>query len=188
MNLYIRYFEHDTLATNMTEVVEFLKTISDLKLTDEAVNRVKLYSTSTNQYPYRLKVGFTNYVLFLKTEARTLEEFKEMERIRNEQKAAGTYVPEKKKTIIEMLSVEQPGWYEASLTFKRVVQVPETSKFQYRDTRFRVRLKANSPLDCYDRIINHLRDRQDIDPRSQFPSAKSSNFEYEYLGEKIDGE
>lgn len=184
MNLYIRYFEQDTLATNMDEAVAFLETVRDLKMSDEVVNRITLYYNSNNLYPYRLKVGYTNYVLFLKTEASTLEEFKRMEQIRNEQKANGTYVPEKKKSLIEIMSEPKPGWYEAALTFKRVVQIRETSKFQYRDTRFRVRLKAESPIDAYDRIVTHLRNRQDVDSRSQFPSAKSSSFTYKYLGEE----
>ena len=36
-------------------------------------------------------------------------------------------------------------------------------------------------MHCYDRIVEHLQNRQDVDPRSQFPSAKSNNFEYIFL-------
>lgn len=188
MNLYIRYFDQDTLATNMDEAVEFLKTVRDLKMTDETVSRIKTYHESTNLYPYRLKVGYTNYVLFLKTEARTLEEFKKMEQERNEQKAKGTYVPEKKKSLLEIMAEPKPGWYEGALTFKRVVPIRDTNKFQYRDTRFRARLRAESPMDCYERIVNHLRNRQDVDSRSQFPSARSNNFEYKFIGDNPKGE
>lgn len=182
MNLYIRYFEHDTLATNMEEVVAFLETIKDLKMTDETMARVNGYYTSANQYPLRLKVGYSNYVLFLKTDAVTLEEFRDRERVRSEQKAVGAYAPEKKKSLLEMLAEPNPGWYDAAITFKRVVPIRETNKFQYADTRFHVRLKAESTIDCYDRIISHLRNRQDVDPRSQFPSPKSANFECTFLG------
>ena len=186
MNLYIRYFDQDTVATNLDEAVAFLETIKDLKLTGEVINRVSGFYSSNNLYPYRLKVGYSNYVLFLKTEAATLEEFKEIERIRNEQKAAGTYQPEKKKSVLELMAEANPGWYDAVLTFKRVVPIKDTNKFQYLDTRFRAKLKAQSPLDCYERIVEHLRNRQDVDPRSQYPSAKSNNFEYTFLGESID--
>lgn len=188
MNLYIRYFDQDTLATNIDEVVAFLQTIQEVRLSDEVVGRIVNYTESNNVYPYRLKVGYTNYVLFLKTEANTLEEFKQLEQLRKEQKADGTYVPERKKSTLEILNIEQVGWYEASFTFKRVIQIPETNKFQYKDTRFRAKLKANSPMDCYNRIINHLRNRQDVDPRSQFPSAKSSNFEHKFLGDSPNNE
>ena len=80
------------------------------------------------------------------------------------------------------LAEEKTGWYEGSILFKRVIPIQGTSKFQYCDTTFAARCKANSPLHCYERIIQHLRNRQDIDLRSQFPSAKGKNFTYKYLG------
>ena len=83
--------------------------------------------------------------------------------------------------LTEQLNELHVGWYESSLTFKRVVQNPDTGKCQYVDTFFKVRLKAKSALDAYNRIIEHLQNRQDVDPRSQFPSAKSSNYEYTFL-------
>ena len=73
-----------------------------------------------------------------------------------------------------------PGWYEGTLDFKRVLMVPGTGKFQYRDTQFTARLKAESGLDCYERIVDHLREL--VDDRSQFPSAKGKNFRFRYLG------
>ena len=42
------------------------------------------------------------------------------------------------------------------------------------------RLKANSGMECYERIVEHLRER--VDERSQFPSAKGKNFKFRYLG------
>jgi len=41
-------------------------------------------------------------------------------------------------------------------------------------------VKAASGLDCYERIVEHLRER--VDDRSQFPSAKGKNFKFRYLG------
>jgi hypothetical protein len=58
--------------------------------------------------------------------------------------------------------------------------VPGTGKFQYRDTHFVAQVKAVSGLDCYNRIVDHLRQR--VDDRSQFPSAKGKNFKFKYLG------
>ncbi len=58
--------------------------------------------------------------------------------------------------------------------------VPSTGKFEYRDTHFVVQCKATSGLDCYNRIVDHLRTR--VDGRSQFPSAKGKNFNFTYLG------
>ena len=78
------------------------------------------------------------------------------------------------------LNEECVGWYEGSIDFKRVQLVPATGKFQYRDTHFVAQVKANSGIDCYNRIIEHLRQR--VDERSQFPSAKGKNFKFHYLG------
>jgi len=35
-------------------------------------------------------------------------------------------------------------------------------------------------MDCYNRIVEHLRQR--VDDRSQFPSVKGKNFRYRFLG------
>ena len=185
MNLFIRYFDHEALATNIDEALEFLSTIEEVKIDNNIASRIQAFMDSSNLYPYRLKVSYSNYILFLKTEAATIEEFKEMEQIRKQQKAEGILptMAERKKTVLDILNEENPGWYEATILFKRVVLVPETNKFQYKDTRFTARLKAASPMDCYNRLIEHLQSREEIDQRSQFPSAKSSNFEYKYLCE-----
>jgi hypothetical protein len=75
----------------------------------------------------------------------------------------------------------RPGWYEGMIDFKRVLMVPGTGKFQYRDTQFIANVKAESGMDCYNRIVEHLRER--VDDRSQFPSAKGKNFKFRYLGQ-----
>ena len=75
---------------------------------------------------------------------------------------------------------EREGWYEGQLTFKRVVLIPATGKHEYRDTRFVARCKALSGVDCYNRVVDYL--RQHVDNRSQFPSAKGKNFQFSYLG------
>jgi hypothetical protein len=41
-------------------------------------------------------------------------------------------------------------------------------------------VKAVSGMDCYERIVEHLREL--VDERSQFPSAKGKNFKFRYLG------
>ncbi len=82
--------------------------------------------------------------------------------------------------VVNKLNEERQGWYEGSLDFKRVVMVPSTGKHEYRDTHFVARCKALSGIDCYNRIVEHLRDR--VDSRSQFPSAKGKNFRFKYLG------
>lgn len=184
MNLYVRYFDYETLATNMNEVAEFISSIKEINVDENSLARVKNFWESDNAYPFRLKVSFSNYVLFLKTDAHDLPEFKYLEQLRKENKGDGVApqtMSEKKRSLLDTLNEPKEGWYEATLMFKRVVQIRTTNKFQYRDTRFKVRLKAASPMDCYNRVVEHLRNRQDVDPRSQFPSAKSANFVYTFL-------
>lgn len=186
MNLFIRYFDKETLATNIDEAMDFLDSIEDFKIENNVAGRIQAFLDSNNTYPFRLKVSYSNYVLFLKTDASSIDEFKEMEMLRKQQKADGVLSPviDRKKTILDILNEEKPGWYEGSILFKRVVQIPETNKFQYKDTRFVAQVKANSAMECYNRIIEHLQNRQEIDRRSQFPSAKSNNFEYKFLCEE----
>lgn len=189
MNLYVRYFDHETMAYNMDDVVAFLGSIPEIKVDDSALDRIMAFVESDNVYPFRLKVSYSNYVLFLKTEAKDMEEFKYLERMRKEQRAEQHMtMAERKRTQMDLLNERHEGWYEASLLFKRVVMNPDNGKCQYVDTVFRVRLKAESAMDCYNRIIGHLQNRQDVDPRSQFPSCKSSNFEYKFLEEEGVGE
>ena len=110
-----------------------------------------------------------------------MQDFKEKKALRNHSDNAS---PAKDRNMPNMLltklNEERPGWYEGSLDFKRVLMVPGTGKFQYRDTHFVAQVKAVSPMDCYNRIVDHLRSR--VDERSQFPSAKGKNFNYRFLG------
>ncbi len=185
MNLYVRYFDHETLARNVGEAMAFLETIREIKIDSGVAGRIASFMESNNAYPFRLKVSYSNYVLFLKTDAKSLDEFKRMEQMRREQRVERTapVQSERRRSVMDVLNEEREGWYEAGLMFKRVVLIRDTNKFQYKDTRFRVRLKAHSGMDCYNRIVNHLRNRQDVDSRSQFPSAKSANFDFKFIEE-----
>ena len=87
-----------------------------------------------------------------------------------------------KEIKINRLQNEVLGWYKGEINFKRVIQIPGTGKFQYQDTVFSAYVKATSGIDCYTRIVNHLKGRGDIDLRSQFPSAKGGNFKFEFIG------
>ena len=54
MNLYVRYFDHETLATNMDEVVSFLKSINEIKVDENTINRVMTFAESDGVFPFRL--------------------------------------------------------------------------------------------------------------------------------------
>ena len=185
MNLFVRYFDRECIAKTVEEAMEFLASIEEIKLEPTTSSRITTFLNSSNLYPFRLKVSYSNYVLFLKTEAETLEEFKIEEAKRKEQKPVPAQTNHK-KSILESLNEERYGWWEAGLLFKRVVTMPETGKCKYIDTRFRARIKAYSGMDAYNRIVDHLKSRPDVDARSQFPSAKSQNFRYYFVGESED--
>ncbi len=105
-----------------------------------------------------------------------MQDFKDKKAVHPVAEAA----PKAPAPALARLNEVRPGWYEGVIDFKRVLMVPGTGKFQYRDTRFAARVKANSGMECYERIVDHLRER--VDDRSQFPSAKGKNFKFRYLG------
>lgn len=185
MNLFIRYFNHETLAHDINEAVDFLRSIGEIKVDGSTANRINDFLNSNNTYPFRLKVSYSNYVLFLKTDAETTEEFHRLEQenkaVRNDGRNMSN--ADKKRMQMEALSASRPGWYEGSIVFKRVLVDAVTNKCRYIDTPFVVRCKADSPVDCYNRIIDHLKSRADIDPRCQYPSVRSNSFSYKFVKE-----
>lgn len=182
MNIYVRYFDYDTVAQSFEEVIEFLSAIPDINTTPELIADVRSYMESDMPYPKRYKIRPRVYFILIKTTAQTLEEFKAN---RKAPVAINSEIANRKEIKSVQLSSEQEGWYKGTLNFKRVIQIPGTTKFQYQDTRFSALVYAESGQQCYDLIIEHLKNRQDVDLRSQFPSARGNNFTFEYMGEEI---
>lgn len=188
MNIYARYFDRDALVTSFDELIDFLSSISDITITEEMINDIRTYVEGDIPYPKRYKIRPRVYFILIKTTAATLEEF------RANKKVAGISVgnegesSSKKELRSSQLAEQLPGWYKGAINFKRVIQIPGTGKFQYQDTVFSAFVKASSGMDCYNRIISHLKERRDVDLRSQFPSAKGVNFEFEYIGSVLNQE
>ena len=180
MNLYLRYFDNEALVANADEAIDFLCSIPEIGMDGELEADIRSYCASDVLYPKRYKVRPRVYFIIIKTMAETMLDFKQKKALRP---AAANGSQEGKAPVsptLSRMSEQCPGWYEGELKFKRVAQVPSTGKFEYRDTVFVARCKANSGLDCYNRIVEHLQQR--VDSRSQFPSAKGKNFRYKYLG------
>ena len=177
MNLYLRYFDREILVTNVDDAISFLASIDEIGMNPILESDVRDYVASDVFYPKRYKIRPRVYFIIIKTEAATMADFK------NKKALHSVSLSERDRVgspILVKLNEELFGWYEGEVDFKRVLQVPGTGKFQYRDTRFVARCKAYSGIDCYNRIIDHLRQR--VDSRSQFPSAKGKNFRFRYLG------
>lgn len=178
MNLYLRYFDSETLVSSVDEAIEFLSSIDEIGMNPALEADIREYVASDVFFPKRYKVRPRVYFIVIKTEAATMQDFKEKKALR--QPAEGVHKERQAAPAVMKLNEQREGWYEGSIDFKRVQLVPGTGKFQYRDTRFVAQVKATSGLDCYNRIVDHLRQR--VDERSQFPSAKGKNFHFMYLG------
>ncbi len=176
MNLYLRYFDSETLVYSVDEALEFLRSIPEIQISPEMEADIRDYATNDVRYPKRYKVRSRVYFIIIKTEAANMLDFKQKKAVRT----PDSNDRREPSPAVQHLNAHHPGWYEGVLDFKRVVLVPATGKHEYRDTQFVARCKANSGIDCYNRIVDHLRER--VDSRSQFPSAKGKNFKFRYLG------
>lgn len=181
MNLYIRYFDEENVVGSAQEAYDFLSSLPGVDLSTDFTGELQQYMDSQVPYPKRYKVRPRVYFIAIKTSAADLAEFK----ANGGKVQVQQPVEEHKVPSVQVNYNDMPGWYEGVITFKRVVPIPGTQKFQYLDTRFKARCKAHNASECYERLVDHLRSRSDIDPRSQFPSAKGKNFFCTYLGMDI---
>ena len=182
MNLYLRYFDNEILVHNVDDAIDFLRSIPEIGMNANIENDIRDYVASDVFYPKRYKVRQRVYFIIIKTTAATMLDFKQKKALHT-MPQQNTPVMDKRDlttNVITRLNEERPGWYEGALDFKRVVMIPATGKHEYRDTHFVVQCNAMSGIDCYNRIVDHLRGR--VDTRSQFPSAKGKNFHFKYLG------
>lgn len=179
MNLYLRYFDKETLVNNVDDAISFLASIEEIGMNPDLESDIREYVASDVYYPKRYKIRPRVYFIIIKTEAATMLDFKQKKALRSSLPVSDSQ-HDLLSPSLTRLNEERAGWYEGSLDFKRVVLVPITGKHEYRDTHFVANCKAMSGLDCYNRIVEHLRGR--VDGRSQFPSAKGKNFKFRYLG------
>lgn len=177
MNLYIRYFDEECVVGSVDEAVDFLSSIPGITLDEYVVGDLRQYVAGSVHYPKRYKVRPRVYFIVIKTTANTLEEFK-VHGGKVQMPAGGG----NNETVPLRATADSVGWYEGRILFKRVISIPGTNKFQYKDTNFCARVKAHNAAECYNRIVTHLRQREDVDSRSQFPSMKGRNFTWKYLG------
>lgn len=181
MNLYIRYFNEEAFVYSLDEVIEFVAGLPDIQVTETMVEELKEYIESDNIFPKRYKVKPRAYFILIKTLAHNLEEFKSQ---KNDSDSPATPLSLKDVKVAQ-LNQKNFGWYECTINFKRVVPIGGTDKFQYNDTVFAAYVKGESAMFCYTKILEHLKNRQDVDLRSQFPSVKGTNFSYKFWGDKL---
>lgn len=187
MNLYVRFFDKEALVPDVESVLGFLSSIPQIRKGSVPEKKLVKFVEGDSRYPFKGKVDDRNYFLVIKTEEPTLEAFLIAQEAVNQHPVGSlkknSVEPPRYESRESALQTECYGWYEAGLVFKRAMPGNETRKFQYVDTPFRVRLKAKSGLDCYNRIVEHLKARPEVDSRSQYPSVKGKNFEFRLVEE-----
>ncbi len=174
MNLYLRYFNAETLVHTSDEAIAFLRSIPEVSVTPTLEQQLRDYAASNVNFPKRFKVRPRVYFIVIKTLAETMDDFK----------AKRALAPQTNDASAEE-EAPKAGWYEVSLEFKRVVAQPQSApghsaKFAYQDEKVVYQLKAQSPADAYNRACSHLRQR--VDYRSQLPSIKGKKFQWHFLG------
>ena len=76
MNLYLRYFNQETLVHSVEDAYEFLASIPDVHIDNAMKKDLKAFAESTVVYPKRYKIMPKVYFIVIKTTAETMEEFK----------------------------------------------------------------------------------------------------------------
>lgn len=177
MNIYLRYYDNEILVETVEEALDYLSTIPEITVDEFMEKDLRKYMASSASYAKHVKVSNRSYFIIIKTQATTMQAFKEAGTTRRDQQDSKVEEDEQRAYIQQ----ERQGWYEASMMFRRVVTHPVTGKSQYVDTTFRARVWANSVQHCYERVLDHLKGRDDIDSRSQYPSVKNRNFECNFV-------
>lgn len=178
MNIYLRYFDSEILVKTIDEALDYLVSTLDINVDEFMEKDLRKYVASSANYAKHVKVSNHSYFIVIKTQAETMAAFKQEGVARRDQQAVKAEEDEQREYI------QQPrhGWYEASIMFRRVLTSPLSGKSQYVDTTFRAKVLAESVQHCYERIIEHLKNRPDVDSRSQYPGVKNRNFECTFLG------
>ncbi len=185
MNIYARYFDQEIVASSFEELITFLTAIPEINVTTELLDNVKAYIDSPLPYPKRYKLRPRVYFILIKTTAKDILEFKNKrnkeESAHSRPNTAQAYKDDRTAKLFET----NPGWYSTSLCIKRMVYIKEIQKYQYQNNTIKAYINADSPIKCYERLLEYFQTRKDIDSRSQIPSAKSENFKCQYIGEKV---
>ena len=83
MNLYLRYFDRETLVYNADQAIDFLCSIPEIGMNPAIEADVREYVASDVYYPKRYKVRPRVYFIIIKTEAATMLDFKQKKALRN---------------------------------------------------------------------------------------------------------
>lgn len=179
MNLYIRFFDDETLCHNMDEVQDFLVGLGAFEVTPKILVDIDLYVKSSVTFPKRYKTGGRQFFIMIKTPLDTLAEFHA-----NGKEARG----DNPQPAVSESKYDEAceGWYRCEKKFRRMINIEaEGGKLRYVDSSIEVLVYASTPRECHTKVVDYLRSRPDIDERSQYPALKDANFTYEYQGQTL---
>lgn len=177
MNYYYRYFEHESVVSTPEELIASLSNIPTITMTQELADDIFNFCSAETTYPKHFRVNKKYTFIVIKTTAENLESFK----MRGAQGGNGEDAAPQ-KACPEFDEV-QPGWYDITVGFKRMVVNTDTNKSMYVDETFQAKVKGESKADCYDKVMKYLKEHPDVDERSQFPSIRNNNFSCVFVGE-----
>lgn len=82
MNLYIRYFDKETLVYSAEEALDFLRSIPEINVDAAMEKDVRDYANSDVCFPKRYKVRPRVYFIMIKTTAQNMADFKQKKAVR----------------------------------------------------------------------------------------------------------
>ncbi len=174
MNYYARYFDSESVLNTPNELVNFIASIPQITMTDELSAAILKFCEDKTSFPRHFRLPNKHTFIVIKTNASSLDEFKTVGA------NGGVQNTEAKNSAMDEL---RPGKYRVSMTFRRAVVTPESRKCLFVDELFEVEMLAQSQRQCYEVVLEHLKNHPDLDARSQFPSIRSDNFTATLLSE-----
>lgn len=180
MNYYARYFDSEGVFPTPETLVGFICSIPQIVMTEELSDAILKFCSDKTSFPRHFRLPNKSTFIVIKTNAATLEEFKT-------RGANGGVLPAESNNgnVSKLAAAEEirPGKYDVSMTFRRAVVNPETHKCFFVDETFGVEMLAQSQRQCFEVVMEHLKNHPDVDSRSQYPSIRSANFKATLIGE-----
>ena len=110
MNLYLRYFDKETLVNNVDQALAFLRSIPEIGMNPNIEADIRDYVASDVHYPKRYKVRQRVYFIIIKTTAATMLDFKQKKALHAApQNNVQVEKREMATNVMSRLNEERPG-------------------------------------------------------------------------------
>lgn len=170
MNYYARYFDSEGVFPTPQALVSFIASIPQILMTEELSEAILKFCADKTSFPRHFRLPNKSTFIVIKTNAVTLEEFK------TRGANGGVIAVENKELKQAPVDEIRPGRYEVQMVFRRAIVNPETRKCSFVEETFEVEMLAQSQRQCFEVVMEHLKNHPDVDSRSQYPSIRSANF------------